>query len=62
MFSRQTVLASGRLLGEERAFCLKLWPRGRAFLAGGGLIEEIRFSPKMDTPKSFILRFFHLKS
>ena len=55
------MLASGRLFGEERAFCLKLWPRGRAFLAGGGLIEEIRFSPKNGLPEKLHFTFFSLE-
>ena len=53
-------MASGRLFGEEGGSCLKLWPKGWALFGEGRLLEEIRFSKKMDTPESFILRFLSL--
>ena len=52
------MLVLGRLFGEEGGSCLKLWPKGWALFGEGRLLEEIRFSKKMDTPESFILGFF----
>ena len=55
------MLASGRLFGEERAFCLKLWPNGEGLFGGRGLNRGNTVFSKNGDPEKLHFTFFSLE-
>ena len=55
------MLASGRLSGEERAFCLKLWPKGEGLFGGRGLNRGNTVFSKNGHPEKLHFTFFSLE-